>query len=135
MKICGYSSTTFRDAIDRARKALLPALKEKWWNNLERPKPLNNPNYANIALLIDSTSIEVYRPTGKFQESKRYWDGKNKIYALKKEVAVMATDPHYALFTCSYEIGSTHDYNIHKRVYDRYPLFKENSRRKNINSK
>ena len=27
---CGYSSTTFRDAIDRARKALLPALKEKW---------------------------------------------------------------------------------------------------------
>eukprot|EP01121_Diplochlamys_sp_Union-15-3_P017653 TRINITY_DN6259_c0_g2_i6.p1 TRINITY_DN6259_c0_g2~~TRINITY_DN6259_c0_g2_i6.p1 ORF type:complete len:164 (-),score=10.51 TRINITY_DN6259_c0_g2_i6:98-589(-) len=42
------------------------------------------------------------------------------IYALKKEVAVLATMPHYALFSQRGSVGSTHDYKILKSTYSTY---------------
>jgi hypothetical protein len=63
--------------------------------------------FAYIALLADSTSFEVFRPKGRFEEQKHYYDGKNKMYAVKKEVAVMAHAPHYALFFSKGELSTT----------------------------
>jgi hypothetical protein len=36
-------------------------------------------NFAFIGLLGDSTSFEVNRPKGRFEEQKHYYDGKNKV--------------------------------------------------------
>src|ERR1700733_14903890 len=91
----------------------------KRWQSKPRPKPLDS-NYPYIALLIDSTSLEVYRPRGRFEEVKTYFDAKNCIYALKKEVAVSASPPHYALFVQKAEVGSMHDYAIFKSNYQYY---------------
>lgn len=42
------------------------------------------------------------------------------MYALKKEVAVMAHAPHYALFFSKAYPGSVHDYKIHKEIHGTY---------------
>lgn len=112
--------TTASDAIKRIRPILLEVLKKRWWANRNRPVPLEHEDYPFIGLIADSTSIEVFRPRGRFEEAKIYYDGKNRIYALKKEIAVMAAPPHYALFSASGEIGSTHDFTIHKEIYSGY---------------
>lgn len=65
-------------------------------------------------MCVDTTSQEVYRPKGRFEEAKHYWDAKNHIYALKKQVAVMAHEPHYALFLSPGVVGSQHDYTTFK---------------------
>jgi len=77
-------------------------------------------SYPYIALLVDSTSIEVYHPRGRFEEAKSYFDVKHGIYALKKEVAVSASAPHYALFFQQAQVGSIHDYAIFKSNYQCY---------------
>ena len=41
--------------------------------------------------------MEVYCLKTRFEEAKVYFDGENKIYGLKKEVAVLAQKPHFAL--------------------------------------
>ncbi len=58
--------------------------------------------------------------TGRFSEAKPYWDGKNKIYALKKEVAVSACQPHYALFSSPAFRGGEHDFTGLQRHYSGY---------------
>ena len=88
----------------------------KRWQPKPRPKPLDS-SYPYIGLLVDSTSIEVYRPRGRFEEAKTYFDAKNGIYALKKEVAVSASPPHYALLA---QVGSIHDYTTFKSNYECY---------------
>ena len=47
--------------------------------------------FLYVALLANSVFIYVFRPRYPFNEANTDWDGKNKIYALKKEVAVMAS--------------------------------------------
>ncbi len=42
------------------------------------------------------------------------------MYALKKQVAVMASPPYYTLFVEPYRIGSIHDYNILKATSQHY---------------
>jgi hypothetical protein len=111
---------TLREAINRVRPHLLQALRDRWWKEKSRPEPLNSRNFSHVALLLDSSSFEVNRPRARFEEAKVYWDAKNGIYALKKEVAVAARPPHYALFSQPGEVGSVHDYMILKSTYQRY---------------
>ena len=49
-----------------------------------------------------------------------YWDGKNRMWAVKKEVAVMAKTPHYAMFSQPYSISSKHDYQRLKQTFEEY---------------
>jgi hypothetical protein len=114
---------TLQATISRVRPILLETLTEKWWNNRIRPTPLDDVPFPHAALLIDSTSLQVYRPTGLFGEAKAFFDGKNYIYAMKKEVAIQAAEPHYILFSQKGVAGAAHDYTIHKGAtssYDRY---------------
>ncbi|KAL6054116.1 Conserved oligomeric Golgi complex subunit 3 [Balamuthia mandrillaris] len=119
--------TTVEAAINRIRPILLEVLEDRWWQgNRRRPIPLMDEDetlsqYAHIALLVDSTSVEVFRPNNSlFEEGKHYFDGKNRIYALKKEVAVMASPPHFALFSFPGAPGARHDYSILKEHYSAY---------------
>lgn len=109
-----------RDAINRMKPILNDAMKEKWWDERPRVRPLLETNFPYIGLIGDTTSVEVLKPKGRFEEAKYYWDEHNKIYALKKEVAIMAASPHYALFSQKGEIGSRHDYSILKTTYTDY---------------
>jgi len=88
--------TTLRDTITRIRPLLTQALEARWINK-QRPQVLEGI-LPHAAIAVDSTSFEVYRPHGRFEEAKIYFDAKNKIYALKKEVAVKLKPPNYALF-------------------------------------
>jgi hypothetical protein len=58
--------------------------------------------------------IEVFHPKGRFEEVKVYWDTKHCMYAIKKEIGVLAAELHYALFFQKVCVGSTHDYEMHK---------------------
>ena len=113
-------ATTLRDVIDRVRPILYATLTEAWWNRRQRPAPLLDTNYLHITLLVDATSLQVFRPRGRFEEAQIYYDTKNGIYALKKEVAVMAKEPHYALFSSKAFIGADHDYKHFKNNYSMY---------------
>jgi len=117
-----YSSSTFRDAIERIRPLLAKCLGIRWNPNNFRPQPLVGVpiTYENVALCIDSTSLMVHRPKTSFNEAKVYFDGKNHIYALKVEVGVLAHSPHYGIFMSKGFVGSQHDYEIHKTGYQRY---------------
>lgn len=109
-----------RDAIVRIKGPLFEMLHNKWWNQRRRPVPLDNTEFPHIALLIDNTSIEVYHPKVPFDDAKSYWDVHNSIYALKKEVGIMASAPHYALFSQPKRIGGIHDYTELKETYCSY---------------
>ena len=114
------STSSLIRALDRIGPVLQETLKNRWWNDRKRPVPLTTTNFPYIALCADSTSIEINRPKARFEESKIYYDAKNKIYALKKECAVMASPPHYCLFSQRAVTGSTHDFNILKSTYSSY---------------
>ena len=89
--LLGYSPSTLQASINRMRPILLDCLQNEWLANPRRPQPLHNTHVPYVGLLADSVSIEVFRPRAHFSEAKVYWDGKNRIYALKKEVAVMTS--------------------------------------------
>lgn len=55
-----------------------------------------------------------------FDDGRRFFDSKNHFYGLKKEVAVSAAAPHYALFASKAYPGAVHDYVIHKKEYEKY---------------
>jgi hypothetical protein len=107
-------------ALDRIRPVLLDAMKSEWWKTRPRPKPLTQSSHPFIALLVDSTTIEVNQPHASAATPTKYFDGKNWIYGMKKEVAVMATEPYYAMFAFEGKPGSIHDYKIFKSGYTRY---------------
>lgn len=110
---------TLRNSIERIRPILKDTLESRWWEERRRPEPLAG-NHPYIALLCDSTSFEVYKPKVRFEEAKPYWDEKNHIYALKKEIAIRATEPHYSLFSQKGVLGSVHDYERFKQSYTTY---------------
>jgi hypothetical protein len=68
----GISATTLKDAVARIRPILHSTLTERWLEQRKRPIPLLTTNYLYIALLVDSMSVEVYRPKGRFEEAKVY---------------------------------------------------------------
>jgi hypothetical protein len=120
-------ATTFRmkenrlmDNIRRVRPVLKQMLVEHWFENRPRPTPLEDTPYPHIGLIFDGHSTEVCRPKAPFYESQMYWDHKNKIFALKNEVAVLASKPHYAIFASKATVGSVHDYTLHKQMYTSY---------------
>ena len=81
-------------------------------NDGPRPKPLPS-NYPY-------TGWFDFYCRGRFEEAKIYFDAKNGIYALKKEIAVSASPPHYALFFQEAQVGSIHDYTMFKYNYQCY---------------
>ncbi len=113
-------SSTLADTLQRGREYLFPALVERWWKVKIRPRIVPEIPHPEIALVGDIKSAEVFRPKGHFNEAKTYWDGKNKIYALKKEVAVLRYPPHYAMFSLPSHVGGEHDYACHKQEYINY---------------
>jgi len=131
--LLGVKKQTFRDAIDRIRPILLETLRKKY-NNKPRPKLLEG-NYKEIALAGDHTTLEVFRPKGRFEEAKHYWDEKNGTYGLKKFVAVSAFTPNIALFIFPGVVGSIHDYNDFKNNYLKLaPYLEKTSDEKRLNS-
>ncbi len=131
-----------RAAIDRIKHPLFDGLEHQWRENRPRPIPLPQTAFPFIALLVDSTSIEVYRPKGRFDKAKTYWDGHNKIYAFKKEVfsysctflflflyiylgCCYGTQSPLCSFSQKAEVGSAHDYSYHKQVCPAYESYVE----------
>jgi hypothetical protein len=107
--------STLEGVIERIRPILHAALTKKWWSHRPRPKPLIGTNHPYIAMLADHNTTEVNKPKVRFEEAKAYWDDHNKIYGLKKEVALQAKEPHFALFVSKKAaIGAVHDYKDHK---------------------
>jgi len=121
-----FPKSTVCSAIRRLRPVLLQALQNRWKNKL-RPAPLDSRHFPFIALAVDTTSMEIYRPKCRFEEAKMYWDKKNGIYAIKKEVGVRTSFPFYALFVQKGFVGSTHDYSIMKQTYQSYANYLEKS--------
>jgi hypothetical protein len=95
-------------------------LRNRWWTNHPRPKPVTTSAFSHVALLIDNHTTQCFWPKTRFAEAKIYWDGKNKIYGLKSEVAVNAHELHYYQFVGPHHVASAHDYQIHKQEYARY---------------
>ena len=110
---------TVVSAISRILPILHSTLRSRWWENRERPR-IYHVVHPHIVLCVDTISMEVQRPKAPFNEAKVYWDGKNHIYALKKEVAVRTMPPHYALFSQKAFVGSHHDYHIFKLTANSY---------------
>lgn len=108
----GEAKSTTQNACDRILPILNKALVSRWWTSRKRPERSFCNDFPYIILAVDTNSFPVYRPRGHFSEAKAYWDAKNKIYALKKEVAVRTVPPHYALFSQPSRVGSTRLQNL-----------------------
>ena len=112
-----------RSAVNRVVPLLLKSLKAKWWEVRLRPIALEGTVCPNAGLIIDSSSFEINIPSGKFSGIMAFFDGKNEEYALKKEVAVMAHHPHFALFSSESYTGSTHDMKLHGEIFKEYEKY------------
>ena len=106
--------------MERILPILHASLRTTWWSRRVRPCGTYDEEFPHIVLCVDTISVEVFRPRAEFNEAKAYFDAKNKIYALKKEVAVRAVAPHYALFSQQSCLGSEHDYSIFKKNSNKY---------------
>jgi len=62
---------TLEEVINRARPVLNKTLKERWWKERPRPKPLEETIFPHTALIIDSTSLQIFKPLAKFNEAKK----------------------------------------------------------------
>jgi hypothetical protein len=71
------STTAMKEVIVRIRPILHRTLSERWLEQKKRPVPLPTTSYPYIGLLVDSMSVEVFRPKGCFEEVKVYWDAKH----------------------------------------------------------
>jgi len=63
------------------------------------------------------------KPTGNWAESKRFYDTKNGIYGLKKEIGITSNPPYLALFFQDGEAAAQHDFLIHQKytnIYNKY---------------
>jgi hypothetical protein len=119
-KIVNISEGRYTKNVDRIRPNLLAALQQRWATMLPGPATDLTRHHNYAALLIDATTIECFRPEGRFEEAKHYYDGKNHIYGVKSEVAVTAARPHYYVHSSPHEPGSVHDYTILKKNYRNY---------------
>jgi hypothetical protein len=102
-------SSTLLKAINRVRHLVHLVLSEKYTNNRKRPQPFENATFPYVALGFDHTTFEIQKPVGKFRENKVYFDKKNKIYGMKKGIAIQSNSPNYALFITNAIPGSVHD--------------------------
>jgi hypothetical protein len=116
----GIAPSSLEKTIQRARVLMHKTLSDRWLNNPERPTPLLGSNYPYIGLLGDSTTVQIYHPAMKFNEAKQYFDGHHWIYGLKKEVAVRASAPHFAVAFLPSAPGARNDYVIHKEHFLEY---------------
>ncbi len=82
-----------------------------------------NVPFPFVGALDDSTSIPIFHLYVHFKEVKIYYDGKNRMYALKKEMIVLHVPLHYAIFLSKGVIRSAHDYHIHKENFINYILY------------
>ncbi len=119
-KILNIKPNRLEDNIHRIRTIVNKTLRFRWWSPIARPRYQDGSPFPNVALIIDNHTSEVFRPKDPFGEAKIYWDGKNKIYGLKNECAIMATTPHYFTHINKEEVASIHDYQYHKGCYVNY---------------
>lgn len=119
----GLTETRFTGNVDRIRPLLNHALRVKWKNVLPRHNPDHQRSFPHAALLIDCTTVRCNRPMGNFEEGKLFYDAKNHIYGLKKEVAVTAAPPHFYVASSPFSPGKIHDYSIHKTYHHNYDFY------------
>jgi hypothetical protein len=86
--IRNITSNRVEDNINRIRPILHSALTSKWFHEILRFQPLMNTPFPHINIIINIYTIQCFKPKVLFEEAKIYWDGKNKIYGLKNEVAI-----------------------------------------------
>lgn len=114
------SETRLEDCLNRVRPALHTALRSRWWDNRRRPVRRDNAVSPLVALIVDGHTTPICQPKLPYEDAKAFWDGKNKIYGLKTEIAIAARSPHYCLFTCPAVPASKHDYELHREIYRQY---------------
>ena len=109
------SSYVIKTVIAKYREIFNKFLKNEWIEKKQRPLK-NDTKFQYVGLNFDHTSIEIYKPHLEFNSAKRFYDGKNKIYALKKGVAILPT-LGYAVFIFNSINGSVSDYQDFKENY------------------
>ncbi|HSN67109.1 MAG TPA: transposase family protein [Fusibacter sp.] len=119
-KIFNLSEERFSKNVERIRPLLNAAMKNRWVNLLPRPDSDLHRRFNYAGLLVDATTIQCFRPEGRFEEAKHYYDGKNHIYGLKVEVAVTTCAPHYFVRSSPHVPASVHDYTVNKKEYLNY---------------
>jgi hypothetical protein len=116
-KTLSVGESQFSGNLVRIRSILNAALREKWPQLAPRPLEDDGRPYYEIGLLVDVTTVEVFRPKGRFGEVKHYFDEHHKVYGLKKEIAVKSARPHVCTSVTPYRPGGIDDYRIHKEDY------------------
>lgn len=119
-KVLKLSESRLEGNISRVRSIVNAALKQRWQELIVRPTANLNRPFPEAGLLIDNTTVQCFRPKGRYMEVKHYFDGKNHIYGLKKEVSITAVAPHFYVTSSPHYPGSVHDYTIHKMEYRRH---------------
>ncbi len=119
----GFGEAAVRTSLEHTKDWLLRFLRDRWWRIRQRPRAVTVGGVVRwIGLVVDSTTTQIYKP-GLHNSPKLYMDGKNHIYGLKKEVAVLASPPHYAMFTSQSWPGSEHDFVAFQRNSGMYVTY------------
>ena len=94
---------------------------QQWFDQPpQHPLPLADTPFLHVALLVDATTTPCFRPRGRFEDAKAYYDAKNKIYSLKTEVAVIAQPPYFCTHVSVVVPGTVHDFELFKRGFQQY---------------
>src|SRR5690242_6885497 len=72
-KALGCGEAQFSGNLNRVRPILNSARREKWPDDEDRP-------IAEVGLLVGTTTVESFRPLGRFYEAKHYFDAHSWVY-------------------------------------------------------
>jgi hypothetical protein len=119
-KTLGLQEAQFSGNVERVRGILNSALKTKWPALAPRPLDDDERPIDEVGLLVDTSTVECFKPKARFGEAKHYFDGHHFVYGLKTEIAITSARPHVFVAKSPYYPGSVSDYTIHKENYGRY---------------
>ncbi len=114
------TQTRVTNAIDRVAPIILDCLEDKYWKQKKRPTARTDNRFFFTGLAVDCTTTPINKPTGTFNESKPFWDQKNKCYGLKFQVCCTVQSPHLAMFVEDYCKGAVNDYTIFRETFEKY---------------
>ncbi len=119
-KTLGIGPAQFTGNLERVRAILNAALNEKWPRMAPNPLEDDGRPMYEIGLLIDTSTVESFRPKGRFGEVKHYFNAHEKVYGLKFEIAVTSARPHVCIRVSPHRPAGIDDYTIHKAEYQNY---------------
>ena len=112
------SKTQIHRNLDTTIKSITPVLYQRYIENIYTliDPDVDQNNFPDAKFVMDTTTQEIWTPIGTYNERKRYYSGKHKMYGLKSQT--LHNRRGFTLHFISGIPGAMHDLTIARQYID-----------------